>query len=99
MGTKAAEALDVSFDELPNYLHAKHSVYMEVGGATYYLTDVNDRYWRAQRTDQLNDKGHYVDASDLVPTVSEFLALPFADGKSVADLFGEATFYASEKTE
>ena len=41
MGVKSAEALDVSFDELPNYLHAKHSVYMEVGGATYYLTDVN----------------------------------------------------------
>ena len=35
MGVKSAEALDVSFDELPNYLHAKHSVYMEVGGATY----------------------------------------------------------------
>ena len=46
MGTKAAEALDVSFDELPNYLHAKHSVYMEFGSETYYLTDVNDRYWR-----------------------------------------------------
>lgn len=30
MGTKAAEALDVSFDELPNYLHAKHSVYLSL---------------------------------------------------------------------
>ena len=82
MGVKSAEALDVSFDELPNYLHAKHSVYMEVGGATYYLTDVNDRYWRAQDTAQFNDKGHYVDASELVPTVSEFMTLPFVDGKS-----------------
>lgn len=97
MGTKAAEALDVSFDELPTYLHAKHSVYMEVGGETYYLTDVNDRYWRAQDTKALNDKGHYVDASDLVPTVSEFLALPFIDGKSIADAFDQAVFYASEK--
>ena len=99
MGTKAAEALDVSLDELPTYLHAKHSVYMEVDGATYYLTDVNDRYWRVQDTTCLNEKGHYVDASELVPTVSEFLALPFADGKSISDLFGQATFYASEKTE
>ena len=54
MGTKAAEALDVSFDELPNYLHAKHSVYMEIGSETYYLTDVNDRYWRAQDTAKHN---------------------------------------------
>lgn len=99
MGTKAAEALDVSFDELPTYLHAKHSVYMEVGGTTYYLTDVNDRYWRAQDTAQLNDKGHYTDASDLVPTVSEFLTLPFVDGKSIGEVFAEATFYASEKAE
>ena len=99
MGTKAAEALDVSLDELPTYLHAKHSVYMEVDGATYYLTDVNDRYWRVQDTTCLNDKGHYVDASELVPTVSEFLALPFADGKSISDLFDQATFYASEKAE
>lgn len=100
MGTKAAEVLDVSFDQLPTYLHANHSVYMEVGGATYYLTDVNDRYWRVQDTAQLNEKGHYVDASELVPTISEFLALPFTeDGKSIADVFEEATFYASEKTE
>ena len=99
MGTKAAEALDVSFDELPTYLHAKHSVYMEVDGTTYYLTDVNDQYWRAQDTTKLNEKGHYVDASELVPTLSEFLTLPFADGKSIADVFDKATFYASEKAE
>lgn len=99
MGTKASEALDVSFEELPTYLHAKHSVYMEVDGKSYYLTDVNDRYWRAQDTDALNEKGHYVDASELVPTVSEFLALPFAEGKSIADVFDQATFYASVKAE
>ena len=97
MGTKAAEALDVSFEELPVYLHAKHSVYMEVGGKTYYLTDVNDRYWRVQDTTKFNDKGHYVDMSELVPTISEFLELPFLDGKSIKDLFDDATFYASEK--
>ncbi|MEF9875400.1 MAG: CDP-alcohol phosphatidyltransferase [Gordonibacter sp.] len=99
MGTKAAEAIEISFEELPNYLHAKHAVYMEVGSATYYLTDVNDRYWRAQDTTQKNDKDHYVDASELVSTVSEFMTLPFVDGKSIAEVFDEATFYASEKAE
>lgn len=99
MGMKAAEALEISYDELPTYLHANHSVYMEVDGATYYLTDVNDRYWRVQDTTQFNDKGHYVDCSELVPTISEFLELPFLDGKSVKDLFDDATFFASEKPE
>lgn len=99
MGMKAAEALEISYDELPTYLHANHSVYMEVDGATYYLTDVNDRYWRVQDTTQFNDKGHYVDCSELVPTISEFLELPFLDGKSVKDLFDGATFFASEKSE
>lgn len=99
MGVKAAEALEVPYDDLQVYLHANHSVYMEVDGATYYLTDVNDRYWRVQDTSQLNEKGHYVDCSELVPTISEFLELPFADGKSIKDLYGSATFYASEKAE
>ncbi len=97
MGVKAAEVLEVSYDDLRTYLHANHSVYMEVEGASYYLTDVNDRYWRVQDTAQLNDKGHYVDCSELVPTIGEFLSLPFADGKSIADLFDQATFYASLK--
>lgn len=97
MGKKADEVLDISHDGLSTYLHANHSVYMEAAGTLYYLTDVNDSYWRAQDTGTLNDKGHYTDASDLVPTLSEFLTLPFADGKSVNDLFDEATFYASVK--
>lgn len=97
MGVKATEVLEVSYDDLRTYLHANHSVYMEVEGADYYLTDVNDRYWRVQDTAQLNDKGHYVDCSELVPTISEFLELPFADGKSIKDLFEQATFYASVK--
>ena len=98
MGMKAEEKLEIAQDELRNYLLAKHSVYMEVGGATYYLTDVNDRYWRVQDTTKFNDKGHYVDCSELVPTLSEFLDLPFGEaGKSVNQLFDEATFYASIK--
>lgn len=97
MGTKATEALDISFEELTPYLHTNHSVYMDVNGATYYLTDVNDRYWRAQDTTQLNEKGHYVDASELVPTISEFLTLPFVGDASITDVFDDAVFYASEK--
>ena len=60
---------------------------------------MNDRYWRVQDTSQLNEKGHYVDCSELVPTVSEFLELPFAEGKSIKDVFDQAVFYASEKAE
>ncbi len=99
MGQKATEELDVSFDELPMYLRAHHSAYMEVEGTLYYLTDVNDGYWRAQDTSQLNDKGHYVDASELVQTIGEFMALPFADGKTIEEVFDKAAFYASEKNE
>lgn len=99
MGTKATEELDVSFDELPMYLRAHHSAYMEVNGTLYYLTDVNDMYWRAQDTAKLNDKGHYTDASELVPTMAEFMALPFVNGKTIEEVFDEAVFYASEKSE
>lgn len=97
MGTKATEELDVSFDELPMYLHAHHSVYMEVSGTLYYLTDVNDRYWRAQDTAKLNEKGHYTDASELVPTLAEFMGLPFVGGRTIEEVFDDAVFYASEK--
>ena len=99
MGLKADEALDISFDDMPVYLHTHHSVYMDLAGKTYYLTDVNDRYWRVQDTDQLNEKGHYVDCSPLVPTISEFLELPFDGNASIKDTFDDATFYASVKPE
>lgn len=97
MGMKADEALEIVYEDLPTYLHANHSVYMDVDGDLYYLTDVNDRYWRVQDTTQKNEKGHYVDCSPLVPTISEFLELPFREGKSVKDLFEGATLYASVK--
>ena len=97
MGMKAEEALAISYEELTNYLRANHSVYMQVGETLYYLTDANDIYWRAQDTSKLNEKGHYTDASELVPTVSEFLGLPFVDGKIIEAVFDEATFYASIK--
>ncbi len=99
MGTKAAETLEISYEELQPYLHANHAVYMQVDDAVYYLTDVNDRYWRVQDTNRKNEKGHYVDCSDLVPTIGEFLELPFAGGESIKDMFDRAVFYASEKAE
>ncbi len=99
MGVKSDEALEIPYEDFKMYLHANHAVYMDVEGKLYYLTDVNDRYWRVQDTTQLNEKGHYVDCSELVPTISEFLELPFLDGRSVKDLYDEATFYASVKPE
>lgn len=97
MGMKATEVLEVSLEDLPMYLRANHSVYMDVDGVSYYLTDVNDRFWRAQDTTQLNDKGHYVDCSELMPTIGEFMDLAFVDGKTIPEVFDSATFYASVK--
>lgn len=97
MGAKSDEVLEITYDELQPYLHAHHSVYMDVDGDLYYLTDVNDRYWRVQDTTKLNEKDHYVDCSPLVPTISEFLELPFREGNSIKDLFEDAVFYESVK--
>ena len=97
MGKKAEEELKISLEELPNYLRANHSAYMEIEGTLLYLTDANDIYWRAQDTAVLNEKGHFTDCSELVPTVSEFMDLPIWKGGSIKGLFSVAKFYASEK--
>ncbi|MBR2835057.1 MAG: CDP-alcohol phosphatidyltransferase [Coriobacteriales bacterium] len=99
MGLKAAEPIDITAEELPTYLRMHHSVYMDVNGKSYYLTDVNDHYWRAQDTEKLNEKGHYCDVSEPLPTIDEFLSDPAIDGKSVMDLVEEAAFYPSVKPE
>lgn len=99
MGKKAAEALEISYEELADYLHTNHSVYMKVDNDVYYLTDVNYEAWRAQDTSRRNNKNHFVDCSDLVPTVDEFLALPFINGHTIKDVFESARFYASVKGE
>ena len=96
MGKKAAEALDISYDQLAEYLHVNHSVYMKVDNNVYYLTDCNFEAWRAQDTSRRNHKNHFVDCSPLVPTVDEFLSLPFIHGKTIKEEFDHATFYASE---
>jgi hypothetical protein len=97
MGKRASEALDINYDQLADYLHSHHSVYMKIDSKVYYLTDVNYEAWRAQDTSQRNEKGHYIDCSDLVDTVDEFLALSFVGGKTIKDVFDGATFYASIK--
>lgn len=99
MGKKAQDPIVLEGEGLSSHLLANHAVYMDYEGASYYLTDVNDHFWRVQDTSELNDKGHYVDASEPVATLSEFLAmpLPVLGGKSVADVQADATFYASEK--
>ncbi|MBQ9315587.1 MAG: CDP-alcohol phosphatidyltransferase [Atopobiaceae bacterium] len=96
MGKKAAEALDISYDQLAEYLHVNHSVYMKVDNNVYYLTDCNFEAWRAQDTSRRNHKNHFVDCSPLVPTVDEFLSLPFIHGNTIEQEFAHATFYASE---
>ena len=99
MGIKAEESLNITFEELTKYLGAEHAVYIEIGdGTVYYITDCNEHYWRVQYTDQLNDKGHYVDASELVPTVGEFIDLQFGPRNlTLREVFPESKFYASVK--
>lgn len=100
MGRKSEEALEVeSIDALMGYLSKAHSAYMQYGESTYYITDANDVYWRAQDTNELNEKGHFVDCSELIPTIRDFVELPFIDGKSIKDVFDVSTFFASIKIE
>ena len=95
MGKKAAEALDINYDQLAEYLHVNHAVYMRVDSTVYYLTDCKHEAWRAQDTSRRNHKNHFVDCSELVDTVDEFLSLPFINGSTIEACFDHATFYAS----
>ena len=97
MGMRAQEPLDIDYEGLVEYLHYNHSVYMRVDDKLYYLTDVNYEAWRAQDTSHSNHKNHYIDCSPLVPTLDEFLAVPFIHGKTIKEEFEYATFYASIK--
>lgn len=99
MGKRSSEELDLDYPGLVDYLHHKHSVYMKVGSAMYYLTDANFEAWRAQDTSKRNAKNHYVDCSDLVASLDEFLAIPFVSGSTIKDVFDSAKFYASIKGE
>lgn len=105
MGRQSDEALEVAdVEALVNYLMGAHSVFMQYEAQTYYLTDANDIYWRAQDTNKLNEKTHFTDCSELVASVREFVDLPFIEGadgakKSIRDAFDQATFYPSIKVE
>ncbi len=95
MGKKAQEELKISYEALDEYLHINHSVYMRVGSKVYYITDANENYWRAQDTSIRNHKNHFVDCSELVPTLGEFLSLRFVNGHTIEEIFDQAHFYAS----
>ena len=99
MGQMTNEALELdNVDQLIGYLRAQHSAYLKYQDVTYYLTDANDIYWRAQDVNVKNEKGHYTDCSTLIPMVTEFVNDPFLpEGASIASAFAECTFYASVK--
>ena len=94
MGRKAEEPLEIDFEGFQTYLRSKTRVFMDVDGDEYYITHT-DGYWRVQDCSKLNDKGRFTDCSELVPTMSELVELPWHDGKSIHGLFPEATFYES----
>ena len=94
MGLKAEEEISLSAEELQSYLRSKSRVFMNVDGHQYYITHT-DSYWRVQDCEKLNEKGRFTDCSELVPTLSDFMGLPWLDGKSVTDVAADATFAAS----
>ena len=96
MGRKAEEPLEIDFEGFQTYLRSKTRVFMDVDGDEYYVTHT-DGYWRVQDCSKLNDKGRFTDCSELVSTRPEVIELPFRDGKSIHDLFDEATFYESDQ--
>lgn len=96
MGRKAEDPLEIDFEGFQTYLRSKTRVFMDVDGDEYYVTHT-DGYWRVQDCSKLNDKGRFTDCSELVSTMPEVIELPFRDGKSIHDLFDEATFYESDQ--
>lgn len=94
MGKMAEETVEIGPDTLDGYLRANTRVFAEVGEKTYYVTHT-DGYWRVQDCGQLNEKGHFTDCSELVPTVGEVINLPCIGGKSLLDVAEGALFHAS----
>lgn len=94
MGRMAEETLEIGPDTLDGYLRSNTRVFAKVGEDTYYVTHT-DGYWRVQDCGKLNDKGHFTDCSDLVPTVDEVLNLSCIGGKTLLDVASQAEFHAS----
>ena len=79
MGRKAEEALDLAnVDDLIAYLREAHSAYMQTGAETYYLTNANDLYWRAQDTNQLNKRITSSTAASLFQRSMSSLTCPLS---------------------
>lgn len=94
MGKMAEEAVEIGPDTLDAYLRSNTRVFAKVGEDTYYVTHT-DGYWRIQDCSNLNEKGHFTDCSDLVPTLDEVLNLPFSYGRSLLEVADEAQFFPS----
>ena len=94
MGKQAEETIEFTFDEFSNYLRSKTRVFMKVNDHMYYLTHT-DEYWRVQDAEQYNEKGHFVDCSELVSTLDELFGLVCLDGKTIKDVYNDAVFYES----
>ncbi|AEB06210.1 hypothetical protein Corgl_0082 [Coriobacterium glomerans PW2] len=94
MGFKAVEAIDIDFEKFLAYLRSKTRVFMDIDDDQYYITHT-DGYWRVQDCSKLNDKGRFTDCTDLVTTMSELVEFPWRDGRSIHDMFPQATFYES----
>ena len=94
LAARRREKLEIGPDTLEGYLRSNTRVFTKVNDATYYVTHT-DGYWRVQDCANLNDKGHFTDCSELVPTLNEVMNLPVFDGKSLVDVAADAEFYAS----
>ena len=75
MGMKADQEISLDFEGLLSYLRSKTRVFMDVDGHEYYLTHT-DGYWRVQDCEQLNEKGRFVDCSELVTTFPSWSSFP-----------------------
>lgn len=94
MGVMAQEKLEIGPEGLEGYLRSATRVFAKVGEDTFYVTHT-DGYWRVQDCSKLNEKGHFTDCSELVPTVDEVLNLPALGGKTLLEVAETAEFFES----
>lgn len=83
-------AVDTDFEGFLKYLRAKTRAFLTIDEHQYYVTHT-DGYWRVQDCEELNEKGHFSDCSELVTTMPELVELAWLGGKSVHDLFPKTT--------
>lgn len=95
---KAGDVIDTDFEGFLKLLRSKTRAFLTIDGHGYYVTHT-DGYWRVQDCEDLNDKGHFTDCSDLVNTLCEVVELPWIQGKSLHDNFAGATVYEAVPAE